>query len=45
MQIYFISRKKLLATAGIEVGSPLEAILPSERSTTELAGPGTLNKL
>ena len=39
MQIYFIEHKKLLASAGIELGSPLAAILQSEHSTTELAGP------
>ena len=40
MRIYFIAREKLLASAGIEIGSPLEAILQSERSTTEQAGRG-----
>ena len=27
-------------SAGVELGSPLETILQSEPSTTELAGPG-----
>ena len=29
-----------MATSGIELWSPLEAILQSEGSSTELAGPG-----
>ena len=34
-----MTREKLLDTAGIELGSPLETVLRSKRSTTELAGP------
>ena len=44
MWIYFIVREKLLASAGIELGSPLEAILRSECFTTELAGPGCVSQ-
>ena len=39
MQIYFIVREKLLASAGIELRSPLEAILWNKGSTTELPAP------
>ena len=45
MQIYFIARLKLLGSAGSEPGFPLEAILQSKRSTTELAGPGFFRDL
>ena len=42
MRVYFIAHEKLLAFVGIEPGSLLEAILRSERCTTELAGPGLI---
>ena len=40
MRIYITAREKFLVSGGIELWSLLETILRSERSTSELAGPG-----
>ena len=37
--IFYRAREKLLMSAGIELGSPLEAVLRRGFSTSELAGP------